>query len=172
VSQAARRKVIELAAAFVAAALTSAIALGGQSAPPLQATPAPAPAETFTAICAANAVQDTRVDPAWVLASYAGDHCRAPAMPLPPDGRTATREQIVAGMEAAKRFAVQSDAFQKCVSTFVAARGAQASPTAERAFRLVENHRIQVSEKNRKKAAVQIAAAIEAFNAFGSECPE
>jgi hypothetical protein len=171
VSQAVRRKVIELAAALVAAALTAAIALDARTAPLPQAAPAPAPREAFAAICAADALQDTRTDPAWVLASYEGDHCQAPVMPAALNGRTATREEIVVGMQAAKLFAARSEAFQKCISTFVAARRPQASASAERSFRLVENHRIQVSEKNRKKANAQIAAAIEAFNAFGSECP-
>jgi hypothetical protein len=172
VSQSTRRKGVELAAAFVAAALTSALAVGVQPAPqPLPVAATPLQGETFTAICS-NAAQDTRADPAWVSASYEGDHCQAPVMPAVLNGRSATREEIVAGMQAAKRFAAQSDVFQKCVADFAAAHVAGNGPTAERAFRLVENHRIQVSEKNKKKAAVQIAAAIEAFNAFGSECPE
>ena len=140
---------------------------------PQRATPLPAqpPAgQSFAAICKDNVVADVRPDPAWVLASYDGDNCRAPAMPVPPDGRRATREQITAGMAAVTLHAVRAQAFERCVSGAVAK--ARSATPAGRSFLLVETHRILASEKNRKRAALQMAAAINAFNAYGSDCAE
>ena len=75
-------------------------------------------------------------------------------------------------MAAGKRYAALSDAFLKCIGDFVAARRAQPATPAGKSFLLVENHRVFVSEKNKKKIDTQVAAEIEAFNAYGSECAQ
>ena len=36
----------------------------------------------------------------------------------------------------------------------------------------IENHRIIASQADKKKAASQIEVAINAFNEYGSECPD
>jgi hypothetical protein len=144
-----------------------------------QPVPAPFPAriaatKPFAAICKAGDVVDSRPAPAWVGASFAGDNCRAPPMPVPLDGLRATRQQIVAGMAAAKRYAILSDAYQKCIADFVALRKAQADGGAKPVntpFVVIETHRILVAQENKKKADSQIKLAINAFNEYGSECP-
>jgi hypothetical protein len=128
----------------------------------------------FAPVCKANEVVDSRPDPAWVGASFAGDNCRAPSMPAPLDGLKATRQQIVAGMAAAKRYAVLSDAYQKCIADFVALRKTQADRGAKPVntpFVVIETHRILVAQENKKKADNQIKVAINTFNEYGSECP-
>ncbi|HMH64415.1 MAG TPA: hypothetical protein VK515_02440 [Rhizomicrobium sp.] len=127
----------------------------------------------FAGVCKANEVVDSRPDPAWVGASFSGDNCWAPPMPARLDGFKATREQIVAGMAAAKRYAVLSDAYQRCISDFVAARKAQSSAKpVSTPLVVIETHRILVAQENKKKADAQIKVAINAFNEYGSGCPD
>jgi hypothetical protein len=140
------------------------------AAPPPAIRP-PSAGKTFDALCKDDVVAASRPDPAWLLASYAGDNCRAPAMPAALNGRTATRAQITAGMAAVKAYAAKAEAFETCVAGFVAvAKTRGAAPG--KSFLLVETHRVLVSEKNRKLAAARMAAAINAFNEYGSECAE
>jgi len=126
----------------------------------------------FAAVCKAGEIADSRPDPAWVGASFAHDNCWAPRMPVPPDGATAKRAQIVAAMAAEKSYLAQSDVYQKCIADFVAFRKAQAAnKPADGPLVMIETHRILVSQENKKKAADQIKVAINAFNEYGSECP-
>jgi hypothetical protein len=129
-------------------------------------------AKPFAAVCKANEVADSRPDPAWVGASFAHDNCLAPPMPKALDGATAKREEIVAAMVAVKRYAALSDAYQRCISDFVAARKAQAGKPAAGPLMVIEAHRIFVSQVNKTKAATQVKVAINAFNEYGSECPD
>ena len=98
------------ALALAAAALTVAVAL---EVFPVRAAPEPLPdtrptqqapteqaIETFAALCRSEEVVDSRRDPAWVSQSFAGDNCQAPRPPRVIDGAKASREEIVAGMEA------------------------------------------------------------------------
>jgi hypothetical protein len=161
---------VELAALAAAAAL-AVIAAGTWpvrgSAPLPALAPQAASAAAFTAtICASNPVEDTRPDPAWISASFGNDHCWAPAMPAALDGYSASREDVVAGMAAAKRYAARSAIYRKCIADFVARRSG-----GGKSFQLVENHRLLVSEKNQRIVDGRINAAIEAFNEYGSECP-
>jgi hypothetical protein len=127
----------------------------------------------FAAVCKAGEIADSRPDPAWVGASFAHDNCWAPRMPAPPDGATATRAKIVAAMAAEKSYLVQSDIYQKCIADFVAFRKARAADKpAEGPLFVIETHRIFVAQENKKKAADQIRVAINAFNEYGSECPD
>ena len=129
----------------------------------------------FAGTCKAGEIGDTRPDPAWVGASFEHDNCWAPRMPARLDGRTAKREEIVAAMAAVKRYAVQSDAYQRCISDFVALRKARAGDAKKPVnwpLVVIENHRIFVSQENKKKADSQIKVAINAFNEYGSGCPD
>ena len=127
----------------------------------------------FAAVCKAGEIADSRPDPAWVGASFAHDGCWAPRMPAPLDGATAKREQIVAGMAAEKSYLAQSDAYQKCIADFVAFRKAQtAGKPVDAPLFVIETHRIFIAQENKKKAADQIKVAINAFNEYGSECPD
>lgn len=130
---------------------------------------APRIAQTFAAICSDTTLLQSPPDPAWVLASYDGDNCRAPALPPLLDGARARREQVTAAMAGVKLYAVRAQAFEHCLAGAIAARKGQARA---RSFQRVETHRILVSEKNRRLAAARMAAAIDAFNAYGSECTE
>ena len=134
-----------------------------------------AAAKPFAAICKAGEVVDSRPDPAWVGASFAHDNCWAPPLPQRLDGFKATREQIVAGMAAAKRYAVQSDAYQRCIADFVALRKAEADKGEKQLSTplvVIETHRILVAQENKKKADAAIKLAINAFNEYGSGCPD
>jgi len=94
-------------------------------------------------------------------------------MPAPIDGAAASRDQIVAGMAAAKRFDILADAYQKCIGNFVVARKAvadKAGKPIDVALVTIEDHRIAASENNKKKLSALTRNAIEAFNKLGSEC--
>jgi len=152
-----------------AIALCAAVPLALRAAPQASAPVIAAIPETNFAICKDGTADAGRPDPAWVLASYDGDNCRAPPLPPRLDGRNAPREKIVAAMAVAKRYDASAHAFERCIADVVAARKGRVT---DKSFLLVENHRQLVSEKNRRLAAAQLAAAIDAFNAFGSECAE
>lgn len=157
--------------AGLAVALVAAlpIALRAASEPvPQRTVTVPLSGNAFAALCKDSVVEDGRPDPAWVLASYENDNCRAPAMPAALDGARATRAQIVAGMAAVALYTGKAQAFEKCITHAVALRKTQVG----RSFLLVETHRMLVSEKNRKQATARMAAAINTFNEYGSECAE
>jgi hypothetical protein len=131
--------------------------------------------KTFASICKSGEIVDSRPDPRWVGASFAGDRCAAPAMPAVIDGTSAKRGEIVAGMAAAKRYAVSADAFQGCIRDYLAGERAQAGrekkPLAMPLV-VIENHRLLASEKDKKLVEARIRAEITAFNEYGSECPD
>jgi hypothetical protein len=132
-------------------------------------------ADAFVPTCKANEVVDTRPDPAWVGQSFAHDNCWAPQMPAPLNGYTATRNQIVAGMTAVDRYIASADVYQKCISDFVSLRQTQAGKgkkPVDMTLIMIENHRITASQENKKKASNRIKVAINAFNEYGSECPD
>ena len=132
----------------------------------------PAGDKPFARICKSDEIVDARPTPAWVRASFARDNCRAPSMPASIDGFTASREQVVAGMAAAERYAAASDAFERCVQDFVAARKADKNEKpANMSVAIIENHRIIASQRNRKIVSARMDAAINDFNEFGSGCP-
>ena len=152
-----------------ASALFAAKALPERSAalaPPV----VPAGDKPFARICKSDEVIDARPTPAWVRASFASDNCRAPSMPAVVDGFTASREQVVAGMAAAERYAAEADAFERCVQDFVAARKTDEKP-ANMSVAIIENHRILASRRNKKIVVARMDAAISNFNEYGSGCP-
>ena len=91
------------------------------------------------------------------------------------DGTAASREQVVAAMGEAKRYAVAANEFQRCVSDYVAAKKTEATkggaPLTPSQI-IIENHRILVSQRAVQTAAAQARVAINAFNSYGSDCPD
>lgn len=133
------------------------------------------PPARFAPTCRGDEVLDSRPDPAWVRASFANDHCQQPGLPPAIDGYTASREAVVAAMAASKRYAVAAGQFQKCVSDFVAARQAEAhhgGMALTPSQIVIENHRILASARAKEIADAQVRVAINAFNEYGSECPD
>ena len=159
-------------AAAVAGALFVARASPGPSPVAIKSPALPPGDKPFARICKSDALADARPTPAWVGASFAGDNCRAPVMPAAINGFTASREQVVAGMEAQRRYAAASEKFERCVQDFVATRKAQAGPKPISAsLVIIENHRIAASQRNRKLVSARVATAINNFNEYGSDCP-
>jgi hypothetical protein len=173
---------IALAAAGLALAAAPGIFHVVKAAPESRAVPqasfVPAASQSksdqrFAPVCRGDEILDSRPDPRWVGESFNNDRCRAPRLPAVLNGATATREQVVAAMEEVKRYAAAADAFQRCVSDFVAARKASIasgqkplSPSEA----IIENHRILVSQRSKETAAAQVRVAINTFNRYGSDC--
>jgi hypothetical protein len=144
-----------------------------------QARPAPQPVVVasgkttvdgrFIPVCTSGEVVDSRPDPAWVRASYGGDHCQAPLLPRPVNGLTASRAQVVAAMAAAKRYDASAADFRKCVRDFIAFR-AGARPLSP-AQAIIENHRIAASTRSQQTIAALTRNTINDFNRYGSDCP-
>jgi hypothetical protein len=162
-------KTMALAAAVLMPAATQQLLHVVQPAPQTAAV-APAAGKTFAATCRGDQVLDARPDPKWVSASFAHDNCQAP--PLPPvfDGARSSREQIVAAMARTKSYQAAADAFQVCIDHYLAARRT-ATPLTE-AELMIENHRVLVSQRARARAQAQVNAEVNAFNEYGSECPD
>jgi hypothetical protein len=169
-------KQIGIGAIFLAAVAGGGALLVAEAAPERGAATSlalPQEGKSFARICKSNEIADTRPDPAWVGASFANDNCRAPAMPAPLDGFTASREQVMAGIAAMKSYTAASDVFQRCVQEFVAVRrsGKNKQPMSMPLV-IIENHRVIASENNKKKVASRVRVAINAFNEYGSGCAE
>jgi len=158
-----------------------AVAAAPEFFPVVSAAPEPAPLisrpapKTFKPVCRGDEVLDSRPDPAWVSQSFNKDNCRAPLLPAALDGTAVTRDQVVAAMAEAKRYAAVAHEFQRCVSDYVAAKrieaargGAPLTPSQI----IIENHRILVSQRAVQTAAAQVRVAINAFNAYGSDCSD
>jgi len=159
-----------IAATVVAAgALFAAKALPERSAA-LAPPSVPAGDKPFARICKSDEVIDARPTPAWVRASFASDNCRAPSMPAVVDGFTASREQIVAGMAAAERYAAAADLFERCVQNFVADRKTD-KRAANMSVEIIQNHRILTSQRNKQIVSARMDAAVSNFNEYGSGCP-
>ena len=162
--------------AFAAALLAPAASPGlwhapqGQKALPTSVAAAPAAGKTFAPTCRGDQVLDSRPDPAWVSQSFAHDNCQAPLLPAALDGFRASRVQIVAAMARAKAYEAAAAGFQACVSHFVAQR--QAVHPLSQAEMIIENHRILTSQRAKERAQAQVDVAINAFNEYGSECPD
>jgi len=130
---------------------------------------------TFKPVCRGDEVLDSRPDPAWVRQSFTNDNCQAPNLPPMLDGATATREQVVAAMAQAKAYAAKAEAFERCVSDFVAAKRAEVQAGGKGLTQpqvIIENHRILVSQRSKERADAQVRVAINAFNHYGSSCEQ
>jgi hypothetical protein len=163
-----------LVAAVAAAGAFVAVATPQPAKPAVVSRAVPAGDKPFAPICKSDGVIEGRPDPAWVKASFANDHCQAPAVPRPVNGFTASREQVVASMAAGKSYAAAADAFERCVQRFVEDRktgtaksgGAVSTPLV-----IIENHRIVASERSKQLVAARVRATIVNFNEYGSDCP-
>lgn len=164
---------IALAAGIVAVAAAPEFFPAVSAAPELApriSKPAPA---TFKPVCRGDEVLDSRPDPAWVGQSFNRDRCIAPNLPPMLDGAAATRDQVVAAMAEAKAYGGKAAIFQRCVSDFVATKRAEKAAGGKgltEAQRIIENHRILVSQRAAEKAAAQVLVAINQFNMYGSGC--
>ena len=129
---------------------------------------------TFQGTCSVNdgAAADSRPDPAWISASFENDHCWAPVLPARIDGQTASREAITAYVAAEKRYDFGAAAFRRCIQHFVDTRPAQRKQGLDASLVTIENHRLIASSNNEKKLSAQVAQAVTAFNAYGSDCPD
>src|SRR5437016_814038 len=160
-------------AAAVAAAGTVFVAKAAPERAAFTAFPKTVPAgdKPFAPICKSNGIIEGRPDPAWVGASFANDHCKAPPIPAVVDGFTAGREQVVANMAAMKSYTAASEAFERCVQDFVAAHEArtqQSRQSIDTPLVIIENHRIAASQRNRKLVIARVNATINNFNEYGS----
>jgi hypothetical protein len=129
--------------------------------------------QTFAGTCSANAKKvDSRVEPAWVGQSFAGDGCSAPSLPRTVDGYTATRAKILASMAEQKKYIAQADAYQRCIVDYVSARRAAtdkgAKPMAV-ALVTIENHRLTAAQASKQQIADLVTETIREFNEQGSE---
>jgi hypothetical protein len=162
-------------AVAVAAAGTLVVAKAAPEPGLVAAAKPPSAGKPLGRICRSDEIVDSRPSPAWVGASFEKDNCRAPVMPARLDGSTASREAVVASMEAGKRFAAASDAFERCIQKFVEERKAEADdggrPFAT-PLAIIENHRILVSQRNQQVVAAQVTNTINSFNAYGSGCED
>lgn len=127
---------------------------------------APSPGKTFKPACRDGQVLDSRPDPAWVRASFSRDNCVEPALPATFDGAKASRAQVVAATAAANVYGMAAAAFQKCIADFAAARPLTPSQ------RIIETHRILLSQRSAARAQAQARAEVVAFNAYGSGCDD
>jgi hypothetical protein len=159
----------------------AAVAAAPQFFPVVSAASQPAPGiskaapKTFKPVCRGDEVLDSRPDPAWVRQSFNRDNCQAPNLPPMLDGARATREQVVAAMAEAEAYAVKVEAFERCVSDFVAAKRAEAAAGGKGLTQpqvIIENHRILVSQRSKERADAQVRVAIAAFNHYGSSCEQ
>jgi hypothetical protein len=168
-------KTIALAVAVLAPAAAPGILHVAQPAPQaasLAVAAVPAAGKTFAATCRGDQVLDSRPDPAWVGQSFAGDHCRSPPMPVVIDGTRSTRAEVVAAMSRAKTYEAAASTFQACVGDFLSSRRAAGARPLTEAQLIIENHRVLVSQRARDRAQAQVNAVVNAFNEYGSECPD
>ena len=127
-------------------------------------------ATPFAAICTAK---DSHPDPGRAGAGFENDNCWAPKAPATFHSEIASRGEIVAAMTAVTNYNAALGAYQRCVATAVAFRKASAGQTSKRldtALGAIESHRLTAGEEKKKKAAVRLAAEIQAFHAPGSDC--
>ena len=162
-----------VAAAAVAGTIYAAKATPQPAKPATLSRAVPVGDKPFAPICKSNGVIEGRPDPAWVGASFANDHCRAPRMPAPIDGAKASRDQVVASMAAGESYAAAAGEFERCVQAFVEARKTEASQSGQSIntpLVIIENHRVAASQRNTQLVAARVRATIVSFNEYGSDC--
>lgn len=133
----------------------------------------PQTAASPAAICSTG--DGGRPDPAWMRQSFENDNCWAPQEPPVIDGTKASRNQLMAGLAAAKKFTTSADRYQQCISAYMARRKKESERNGKPLkpiFTAIETHRMIASEASKKRVWDQIAMSVDDFNAEGSECPE
>lgn len=163
-----------VAAVAAAGAVLVAQATPEPAKPALVSRAVPKGDKPFAPICNSNGVIEGRPDPAWVGASFADDHCRAPGIPAKVDGFTASREQVVASMAAGKNYAAAAEEFERCVENRVRefkTEAVKSGRPVNMPLTIIENHRIVASQRNRQLVAARVRTTIVNFNEYGSDCP-
>jgi hypothetical protein len=116
-----------------------------------------------------------RPDPAWLRQSFENDNCWLPQEPPAVDGTKASRDQLMAGLAAAKKFTASAERYQECIGSYLAQRKQQAQRSGKpmkATLVTIETHRIVASEASKKRVWDRITMAVDTFNAEGSECPD
>jgi galactokinase len=78
-------------------------------------------------------------------------------------------------MAAMPKYIGQAHVYQKCIAHHVVAQQAEAESkgkTLDKAFLVIEDHRIAASKANEKKIATQVEITIAQFNQNGSDCTD
>ncbi|HVZ27438.1 MAG TPA: hypothetical protein VG798_02185 [Rhizomicrobium sp.] len=130
---------------------------------------------TFAASCGQDMSVDMRPDPEWVGQSFAKDDCWAPALPAFINGYSADNKKVEASMAAMEKYIAQAHVYQRCIASFVVAKRAEADRTnvpLDKAFLVIEDHRIAASKANEKKVSTQVEITIAQFNQNGSDCTD
>lgn len=133
---------------------------------------------TFAASCGDEMTLDMRPDPAWVGQSFAKDDCWAPALPAFIDGYvayTAGGTKVEASRASMEKYIAQAHVYQKCIASFVVAKRAEADSKhvpVDKAFLVIEDHRLAASKANEKKVATQVEITIAQYNENGSACTD
>ncbi len=133
---------------------------------------------TFAASCGDEMTLDMRPDPAWVGQSFAKDDCWAPKLPAFVDGYaayTTDGKKVEASMAQMEKYIVQAHVYQKCIASFVVAKRAEADSKhvpVDKAFLVIEDHRLAASKANEKKVATQVEITIAQYNENGSACTD
>ena len=170
-------RTIAIATGFVGVLAVSGAFLVAHAAPepgkPAQSFPSGSKAaKTFDATCSANEQVDSRPDPKWVGESFAGDNCVAPSLPKRLDGYGASLTQVKTGIALQKKYAVAADAYQRCISRFVASRKVESGSGKkfmDVAMVTIENHRVAASETAKRLSAAQLQVSVRQYNEAGSE---
>jgi hypothetical protein len=118
---------------------------------------------------------DLRPDPEWVGKSFAKDDCWAPALPTFIDGYSADGKKVEASMAAMQKYIGQAHVYQKCIANFVVAKRAETDRTdvpMDKAFLVIEDHRLAASKANEKKVSTQVEITIAQYNQNGSDCTD
>jgi hypothetical protein len=130
---------------------------------------------TFAASCGQEMTVDLRPDPEWITQSFAKDDCWGPPVPAFINGYSADSGKVNASMAAMEKYIAEARVYQKCIANFVVAKRAEAdrtNKTLDKAFLVIEDHRIAASQANEKKVATQVAITIDQFNQNGSDCTD
>ena len=130
---------------------------------------------TFAASCGQDMTVDLRPDPEWVTQSFGKDNCWGPDLPPFINGYSADGKKINGTMAAMEKYIAEAHVYQKCIADFVVAKRAEADRTnkpLDKAFLVIEDHRIAASAVNEKKVATEVAISIDQYNQNGSDCTD
>lgn len=98
--------------------------------------------------------------------AFADDSCQAPPVPPSVDGATATRDQLVAAVNAAKSYISASDAYQQCIGDYIAAQKADAAKnktTFDPAIEQAETAKVDANQASKQRVGDAVNAAVGAY---------
>ena len=177
-------KTLGISAGLIVAIAASGAFLVFRAAPSAAAAPssatflslqAKADSNSFAASCSEGLTVDMRPDPKWVGESFANDDCFAPALPAFIDGYAADIKKVNASTLQLIAYTTQARVYQKCIANFVAVKQAEADKAhkpLDKAFAIIETHRIAASEANIKKVTIEVQMTVDAYNENGSGCTD